>query len=291
MTTLHVQPPFGAGQALRLERGLLTIGRGSDCDLVLADQQASRHHAELRRYGDQWAVVDLGSTNGTFVDSVRLSPHQPQALAMGQLFIIGATQLALRDEHPPTPVEEVAWAPEPWPAPEAVAAAAESSPVLGALAWLGRLVVAAAGGLLIVGSQSEWVRISVQLPLLGTVFNQGFGGMDSGFGWLLIGVAALALFLALIDVLSRRWGLAAGLGQALLGVITAIALAATAYTYYQAGSQTVFGISLIDVLTQYARNVVNLSVQQGIYLVAAGLAGLIIGGILRLVVASMAEDR
>ena len=46
----------------------LVIGRLPECDVVLADSNVSRRHAELRRKGDGVFVTDLGSTNGTKVN-------------------------------------------------------------------------------------------------------------------------------------------------------------------------------------------------------------------------------
>ncbi|WP_066362827.1 DUF1707 and FHA domain-containing protein [Herbidospora mongoliensis] len=48
------------------------VGRGSACDLVLADLTVSRIHAELRREEDHWLLVDLGSLNGTRLNGWRL---------------------------------------------------------------------------------------------------------------------------------------------------------------------------------------------------------------------------
>ncbi|GII92624.1 DUF1707 and FHA domain-containing protein [Sinosporangium siamense] len=50
------------------------VGRGSACDLVLADLTVSRVHAELRREGEEtsWMLVDLGSLNGTRLNGWRL---------------------------------------------------------------------------------------------------------------------------------------------------------------------------------------------------------------------------
>lgn len=49
------------------------VGRGSACDLVLADLTVSRVHAELRREEDGgWMLVDLGSLNGTRLNGWRL---------------------------------------------------------------------------------------------------------------------------------------------------------------------------------------------------------------------------
>jgi hypothetical protein len=48
------------------------VGRGSGCDLVLADLTVSRIHAELRRDAETWFLVDMGSLNGTRLNGWRL---------------------------------------------------------------------------------------------------------------------------------------------------------------------------------------------------------------------------
>jgi hypothetical protein len=53
-------------------RAVFTIGRAHDCDLPLADMTVSRYHAELRRSGDEWLLVDVGSTNGTRANGWRV---------------------------------------------------------------------------------------------------------------------------------------------------------------------------------------------------------------------------
>ncbi len=52
-------------------RTVFTIGRSPDCDLPLGDITVSWRHAELRRSGETWVLVDLGSTNGTQVNGWR----------------------------------------------------------------------------------------------------------------------------------------------------------------------------------------------------------------------------
>ena len=55
------------------DRRRYVVGRGSACDLVLADLTVSRVHAELRREDDGgWMLVDLGSLNGTRLNGWRL---------------------------------------------------------------------------------------------------------------------------------------------------------------------------------------------------------------------------
>lgn len=57
-----------SGQRVELSTESVTIGRSDDCDLVLLDDQASRHHAEVSPAGGGYVVEDLGSTNGTMVN-------------------------------------------------------------------------------------------------------------------------------------------------------------------------------------------------------------------------------
>ena len=73
-------------------RGLraVVIGRLPECDVVLADSNVSRRHAELRRKGDGVFVTDLGSTNGTRVNG---APVREQLLASGDEISVGSTRL------------------------------------------------------------------------------------------------------------------------------------------------------------------------------------------------------
>lgn len=51
----------------------MTIGRGPDCDCVVANPSVSRRHAQLRRAGERWLLRDLGSSNGTRVNGMRVT--------------------------------------------------------------------------------------------------------------------------------------------------------------------------------------------------------------------------
>lgn len=64
------------GDRVPLGEYVVTIGRQNDCTIVLADPNVSRHHAEIRPAADGFAVVDLGSTNGTKVNGERIIEHQ-----------------------------------------------------------------------------------------------------------------------------------------------------------------------------------------------------------------------
>ena len=69
------------------------LGRGTDCDLRLVDPGVSRHHAELRVEDDEVVLVDLGSTNGTFVNG---QPVRRVVLADGTRVTLGRTTLVFR---------------------------------------------------------------------------------------------------------------------------------------------------------------------------------------------------
>jgi hypothetical protein len=68
----------------------LVIGRLPECDVVLADSNVSRRHAELRRKGDGVFVTDLGSTNGTRVNG---TPVREQLVNSGDEISVGSTRL------------------------------------------------------------------------------------------------------------------------------------------------------------------------------------------------------
>lgn len=51
---------------------IIRIGRSTDNQVILYSAVVSRHHVELRRTGDSWEVVNLG-TNGTYLDGKRVT--------------------------------------------------------------------------------------------------------------------------------------------------------------------------------------------------------------------------
>ena len=57
---------------LPLTTRVVTVGRSPRCTVTLRGGSASRHHAELRRKGRAWTVVDCGSQNGTRVNGQRI---------------------------------------------------------------------------------------------------------------------------------------------------------------------------------------------------------------------------
>jgi len=92
----HVLVTEGAntGERADLDSAPILIGRGNDAAIRLDDDYVSTRHARIAASGDQWFVEDLGSTNGTYIGSVRIT--QPTTLTLGTQVRIGKTILALR---------------------------------------------------------------------------------------------------------------------------------------------------------------------------------------------------
>ena len=61
------------GRDFRLVDGKNTLGTAADCDVVLTDPYLSSHHAVIRHENGEFTLVDLDSTNGTYVNERRVS--------------------------------------------------------------------------------------------------------------------------------------------------------------------------------------------------------------------------
>jgi len=83
----------GAGIDFPLYEGTIRIGRELDNDLVIPENQVSRHHAEVRCQSRTCRLVDLNSTNGTFVNGQKLPPHTPLVLCPGDRISMGPVTL------------------------------------------------------------------------------------------------------------------------------------------------------------------------------------------------------
>ena len=80
-------------QTYALTKPVVSLGRLSDCDVVLDDPGASRRHAEIRRDDGTYVIIDLGSTNGTMVNEATVDERQ---LEEGDRITIGRTVLEFR---------------------------------------------------------------------------------------------------------------------------------------------------------------------------------------------------
>ena len=79
------------GQRLPVKTPVVNLGRADYNDIVLPDPSVSTSHAKLQRREGVWVLVDLDSTNGTFVDGERVKGEAP--LAPGGTVRLGDVQL------------------------------------------------------------------------------------------------------------------------------------------------------------------------------------------------------
>jgi pSer/pThr/pTyr-binding forkhead associated (FHA) protein len=82
------------GTAVTLGQVPVTLGRAHDSTLVLTDDYASNKHARLVPSEDGWSLEDMGSTNGTYIGSTKVT--RPTKVAIGSQIRIGKTVLELR---------------------------------------------------------------------------------------------------------------------------------------------------------------------------------------------------
>jgi len=86
------------GQVMPFDRDIVVGRDEEECDFVLVDRMASRRHCRFVRLDDRsWAVEDLGSSNGTFVNKKRVTERTP--LADGAEVRVGDTMLRFTLEH------------------------------------------------------------------------------------------------------------------------------------------------------------------------------------------------
>jgi diguanylate cyclase (GGDEF)-like protein len=71
-----IYPPGPSlGRRHELHQGAVTIGRGTDCDVLLDRDAVSRRHARVEQTGEGWLLRDLDSTNGTYVNDAPIREH------------------------------------------------------------------------------------------------------------------------------------------------------------------------------------------------------------------------
>ncbi len=80
-----------SGQRVNLGGRVSTIGRLPDCTIPVNDPNVSRRHTEVRPIGSSFVLVDLGSTNGTKVNGMRINGEH--VLDDGDIVSVGATHL------------------------------------------------------------------------------------------------------------------------------------------------------------------------------------------------------
>jgi pSer/pThr/pTyr-binding forkhead associated (FHA) protein len=100
---VNLAPGFKNRRAVHaLPQGRTVVGRSkSKCDFVIDNDTVSREHAEIQVSGLKAYVRDLGSSNGTFLDKVRITSRQ--ILLSGSTVTFGTASFQLRPADSPEP--------------------------------------------------------------------------------------------------------------------------------------------------------------------------------------------
>lgn len=151
--TLTYRVAGNPASSVTLDYGRVLIGRASDCQIIIEDPQASRHHAALELKADGITLTDLDSHNGTFVGGIRIPPQTLVLLASGQPFYIGAVAFSVLDQSAPPARASAATAANPISAPRSGINIGWILLVL--LAILACLLAAGGGILIFWGSQAQ----------------------------------------------------------------------------------------------------------------------------------------
>ncbi|MFC2015791.1 FHA domain-containing protein [Chloroflexota bacterium] len=322
---LVLQEGPGAGQQVTLDPALqpvLSVGRSSGCQIPLNDHRASRHHADFSWDGRQWTVVDQGSTNGTYVNGMRV--HSPYDLRLGDRVTIGETTMVLRESMAqPGPMagarpqagyrdraaedalmSEVARSGRPV---QAQASSAEPAAVFAF--WLVQVIVAVAIVCLASGAVLPWLTVTGKLSqnlapgfekladfaslLLQQDKNFDFSlqinGLD-GYGKLTIGLALISLVAMIADIFVYRKSIVPGVVY-LLASLVAIGSMASDLLQFQKLAEDLsqlslmFGVQLSQIV-EFLGQVVETTVTPmvGLYLTAIGMGAMLVAGIGRLLV-------
>ncbi|MPZ60697.1 MAG: FHA domain-containing protein [Propionibacteriales bacterium] len=93
-TQLVITEGSNAGQTLPLSGETITLGRGTDTTIRLDDDYVSSRHARFVTNGEEWFVEDMGSTNGTYIGSSRVT--RTTVINAGTAVRMGKTVVELR---------------------------------------------------------------------------------------------------------------------------------------------------------------------------------------------------
>ena len=93
-TKLVITEGSNAGETVPLSGETVTLGRGGDSTIRLDDDYVSTRHARFVTNGEEWFIEDMGSTNGTYIGSTRVT--RATAITSGTAVRVGKTVVELR---------------------------------------------------------------------------------------------------------------------------------------------------------------------------------------------------
>ncbi|HEV2733498.1 MAG TPA: FHA domain-containing protein, partial [Longimicrobiaceae bacterium] len=96
LAAFGIQTGPQAGKEVPVRLPVVRIGRAAGNDVVIPDDSVSASHALLEFERDAWRITDLESTNGTYVEGIRLAPQVPTPLGYGASVRFGGIPLHFR---------------------------------------------------------------------------------------------------------------------------------------------------------------------------------------------------
>jgi len=124
------------GKVFPLEAQEISIGRDSTNTVAINDAEVSRRHARMELRGSAYVIQDLGSTNGTFINGIRVSGLQAlnpgdtvafgEGIVLTYEYVMDINATVLSTKAPQMAAQRPAPVPTPAPAPTSVPAPAPS---------------------------------------------------------------------------------------------------------------------------------------------------------------------
>src|SRR5690349_2602761 len=97
MPELFIDRPGQPRRTYALEKDVITLGKRSECDVLLDSPFVSRTHARIEQSGEGYAIVDPGSLNGVMLNGQRIEPNQPYELVRSAQIVIAEFTLTYWD--------------------------------------------------------------------------------------------------------------------------------------------------------------------------------------------------
>lgn len=117
LAAFGIQSGAQAGKEVPIRLPVVRIGRAAGNDVVIPDDSVSATHARLEFDQGAWRITDLESTNGTYVEGIRLAPQVPTPLGYGASVRFGGIPLHFRAVETADPAAARAQYVEPERAP------------------------------------------------------------------------------------------------------------------------------------------------------------------------------
>lgn len=103
---LSVQIEFDKTLDLRTIKTSVTVGRSPQADLIIPHDSISRQHCQIEFINGDFFITDIGSSNGTYIDGVRLQTHDRRKYTSNQHLKLGKLECEVSDFIPEEKTQE-----------------------------------------------------------------------------------------------------------------------------------------------------------------------------------------